>query len=183
MPGSFGHAAPSRSSDRHSEPTTTGRGTCSRVPASVVRRFDRAVVLAVRWAVHGTLPSGCDVTLGLREDAVGPVGISAEVAASIWQPVALEPRRSVPPRRMSRPCVCNRLRLRAFGAVTMGAMPVGTIDSSGTALILTDVLQGIGAKRLDGARGLGTRTAGGSRLRRHRDSATGAHGSDRAGGR
>jgi hypothetical protein len=40
--------------------------------------------------VHGTLPSGCDVTLGLREDAVRLVGIGAEVSASIWQVVALE---------------------------------------------------------------------------------------------
>jgi DNA-binding SARP family transcriptional activator/basic membrane lipoprotein Med (substrate-binding protein (PBP1-ABC) superfamily) len=58
--------------------------------ASAVKRFDRAVGLAVRWAAHGTFPGGRDLILGLEQDAVGLTGISPRVPASIRQAVALE---------------------------------------------------------------------------------------------
>jgi basic membrane lipoprotein Med (substrate-binding protein (PBP1-ABC) superfamily)/DNA-binding SARP family transcriptional activator len=58
--------------------------------ASAVKRFDRAVALTVRWAVHGTLDGGRDIILGLDEDAVGVVGISPEVPLSVRQALALE---------------------------------------------------------------------------------------------
>jgi DNA-binding SARP family transcriptional activator/basic membrane lipoprotein Med (substrate-binding protein (PBP1-ABC) superfamily) len=60
------------------------------VLASAVKRFDRAVVLTVRWAAHGTLRGGRDLTLGLEQDAVGLTGISPRIPASIRQAVALE---------------------------------------------------------------------------------------------
>jgi basic membrane protein A len=58
------------------------------VLASTVKRMDRAVELAVRWFVQGTLPAGEDVVLGLDDDAVGVAGISPDVPAEIRSKIA-----------------------------------------------------------------------------------------------
>jgi basic membrane lipoprotein Med (substrate-binding protein (PBP1-ABC) superfamily)/DNA-binding SARP family transcriptional activator len=55
--------------------------------ASTLKRYDRAVELAVRWFLEGTLPRG-DVVLGLDADAVGIAGISSEVPPTIRRKVA-----------------------------------------------------------------------------------------------
>jgi DNA-binding SARP family transcriptional activator/basic membrane lipoprotein Med (substrate-binding protein (PBP1-ABC) superfamily) len=55
--------------------------------ASTVKRNDRAVELAVRWFLEGTLPAG-DVVLGLDDDAVGIAGISPEVPPTIRKRIA-----------------------------------------------------------------------------------------------
>jgi DNA-binding SARP family transcriptional activator/basic membrane lipoprotein Med (substrate-binding protein (PBP1-ABC) superfamily) len=47
--------------------------------ASAVKRGDRAVELAVRLFLSGTLPGGRDVHLGLGSDSIGLVGISGGV--------------------------------------------------------------------------------------------------------
>jgi basic membrane protein A len=47
--------------------------------ASAVKRGDRAVELAVRLFLSGTLPGGRDVHLGLGSDSIGLVGISGRV--------------------------------------------------------------------------------------------------------
>jgi basic membrane protein A len=60
----------------------------SHVLASTVKRMDRAVELAVRWFVQGTLPAGEDIVLGLEDDAVGVAGISPEVPAEIRSKIA-----------------------------------------------------------------------------------------------
>jgi basic membrane lipoprotein Med (substrate-binding protein (PBP1-ABC) superfamily)/DNA-binding SARP family transcriptional activator len=60
----------------------------SHVLASTVKRMDRAVELAVRWFVQGTLPAGEDIVLGLDDDAVGVAGISPEVPAEIRSKIA-----------------------------------------------------------------------------------------------
>jgi basic membrane lipoprotein Med (substrate-binding protein (PBP1-ABC) superfamily)/DNA-binding SARP family transcriptional activator len=60
----------------------------SHVLASTVKRTDRAVELAVRWFVQGTLPAGEDIVLGLEDDAVGVAGISPEVPAEIRSKIA-----------------------------------------------------------------------------------------------
>ena len=49
------------------------------VLVSTLKRFDRAVLLAVRWYVEGTLPPNGDVVLGLDQDAVGVGGLSPVV--------------------------------------------------------------------------------------------------------
>jgi basic membrane protein A len=54
---------------------------------STVKRYDRAVELAVRWFLEGTLHQG-DVVLGLDDDAVGIAGISPEVPTTIRRKVA-----------------------------------------------------------------------------------------------
>ena len=46
---------------------------------STVKRYDRAVGLAVMWFLQDSLPAG-DIVLGLDDDAVGITGISPEVA-------------------------------------------------------------------------------------------------------
>jgi basic membrane lipoprotein Med (substrate-binding protein (PBP1-ABC) superfamily)/DNA-binding SARP family transcriptional activator len=51
--------------------------------ASAVKRFDRAVFLAVLWYTEGRLPSGRDVVLGLRDNAVGLAGINPRVPQAI----------------------------------------------------------------------------------------------------
>jgi basic membrane protein A and related proteins len=53
--------------------------------ASTVKRYDRAVLLAIRGFIQGTLPAGKDVEMGLDDEAVGITGISAEVPAAIRQ--------------------------------------------------------------------------------------------------
>jgi len=50
---------------------------------STVKRLDRAVLLAVRAFLQGTLPPGGEVELGLADDAVGITGISADVPAAV----------------------------------------------------------------------------------------------------
>ena len=55
--------------------------------ASTTKRYDRAVELAVRWFLEGTLPRG-DLVLGLDDDAVGIAGISPEVPTTIRKKVA-----------------------------------------------------------------------------------------------
>jgi basic membrane protein A len=60
----------------------------SHVLASTVKRYDRAVELALRWYVQGTLPAGEDIVLGLNDDAVGVAGISADVPAEIRSEIA-----------------------------------------------------------------------------------------------
>jgi basic membrane lipoprotein Med (substrate-binding protein (PBP1-ABC) superfamily)/DNA-binding SARP family transcriptional activator len=60
----------------------------SHVLASTVKRYDRAVELAVRWFVQGTLPASEDIVLGLDDDAVGVAGISADVPAEIRSKIA-----------------------------------------------------------------------------------------------
>ena len=57
------------------------------VLVSTVKRYDRAVELAVRWFLQGSLPQG-DVVLGLDDDAVGIAGISPEVAPAARRSVA-----------------------------------------------------------------------------------------------
>lgn len=57
------------------------------VLVSTVKRYDRAVELAVRWFLQGSLPQG-DVSLGLDDDAVGIAGISPEVAPAARRGVA-----------------------------------------------------------------------------------------------
>jgi DNA-binding SARP family transcriptional activator/basic membrane lipoprotein Med (substrate-binding protein (PBP1-ABC) superfamily) len=59
----------------------------SHILASTVKRYDRAVELAVRWFLEGTLPPG-DVVLGLDDDAVGIAGISPEVPEATRRKVA-----------------------------------------------------------------------------------------------
>jgi len=59
----------------------------SHVLASTVKRYDRAVELAVRWYLQGTLPQG-DVVLGLDDEAVGITGINPAVTAGIRRQVA-----------------------------------------------------------------------------------------------
>jgi basic membrane lipoprotein Med (substrate-binding protein (PBP1-ABC) superfamily)/DNA-binding SARP family transcriptional activator len=60
----------------------------SHVLASTVKRMDRAVELAVRWFVQGTLPAGEDIVLGLEDDAVGVAGISPDVPPEIRSKIA-----------------------------------------------------------------------------------------------
>jgi basic membrane protein A len=60
----------------------------SHVLASTLKRYDRAVELALRWYVQGTLPAGEDIVLGLNDDAVGVAGISADVPAEIRSEIA-----------------------------------------------------------------------------------------------
>jgi basic membrane lipoprotein Med (substrate-binding protein (PBP1-ABC) superfamily) len=55
-----------------------------------VKRFDRAVLLSVRWFVEGTLPRGRDIVLGLDDDAVGLAGISPVVPSSVRARLARE---------------------------------------------------------------------------------------------
>jgi basic membrane protein A len=55
--------------------------------ASTMKRYDRAVELAARWFLEGTLPRG-DLVLGLDDDAVGIAGISPEVPTMIRKNVA-----------------------------------------------------------------------------------------------
>jgi len=50
-----------------------------------VKRYDRAVELAVRWFMQGTLG---DVLLGLDDDAVGISGISPAVPAALRKKLA-----------------------------------------------------------------------------------------------
>jgi basic membrane lipoprotein Med (substrate-binding protein (PBP1-ABC) superfamily) len=59
----------------------------SHILVSTVKRYDRAVELAVRWFLEGTLPSG-DVVLGLDDDAVGIAGISPEVDSAVRRKMA-----------------------------------------------------------------------------------------------
>jgi basic membrane protein A len=51
--------------------------------ASTLKRYDRAVLLAIRGFMEGTLPAGKDVELGLDDNAVGITGISSEVPTSV----------------------------------------------------------------------------------------------------
>jgi basic membrane lipoprotein Med (substrate-binding protein (PBP1-ABC) superfamily)/DNA-binding SARP family transcriptional activator len=53
----------------------------SHILVSTVKRYDRAVQLAIRWFSQGSLPSG-EVLLGLDDDAVGITGISPEVSSA-----------------------------------------------------------------------------------------------------
>jgi basic membrane lipoprotein Med (substrate-binding protein (PBP1-ABC) superfamily)/DNA-binding SARP family transcriptional activator len=55
---------------------------------STVKRLDRAVLLAVRAFVQGTLPRGGDIHLGLADDAVGITGISDDVPPVVRAKVA-----------------------------------------------------------------------------------------------
>ena len=57
------------------------------VLVSTVKRYDRAVFHAVRSFAHGTLRGGT-VRLGLRDEAVGIVGVGPNVAESIRRRVA-----------------------------------------------------------------------------------------------
>jgi basic membrane lipoprotein Med (substrate-binding protein (PBP1-ABC) superfamily) len=59
----------------------------SHILVSTVKRYDRAVELAVEWYAMGMLPAG-DVVLGLDDDAVGIAGISPEVSPSDRRSVA-----------------------------------------------------------------------------------------------
>jgi basic membrane protein A len=59
----------------------------SHILASTIKRYDRAVELAVRWFLEGTLKRG-DLVLGLDSDAVGIAGISPEVPTAIRKKVA-----------------------------------------------------------------------------------------------
>jgi basic membrane lipoprotein Med (substrate-binding protein (PBP1-ABC) superfamily) len=52
-----------------------------------MKRYDRALELAVRWFLEGTLPRG-DFVLGLDEDGVGIAGISPEVPTTIRKKIA-----------------------------------------------------------------------------------------------
>lgn len=58
------------------------------VLASAIKRLDRAVLLAVEWFVQGRLTGGTDIVLDLEANAVGLVGISAAVPASIRRNLA-----------------------------------------------------------------------------------------------
>ena len=60
----------------------------SHILASTVKRYDRAVLFAVRWFVEGSLPRGRDVPLGIDDEAVGIAGISPEVSPRIRRKVA-----------------------------------------------------------------------------------------------
>jgi basic membrane protein A len=66
---------------------TGGWNLGSHVLASTVKRYDRAVILAVRWFLHGTLPRG-DVVLGLDDEAVGIADISPEVPGVVREKLA-----------------------------------------------------------------------------------------------
>jgi basic membrane lipoprotein Med (substrate-binding protein (PBP1-ABC) superfamily)/class 3 adenylate cyclase len=50
---------------------------------STVKRYDQAVLAAIRSYEQGTLPTGRDIVLGLKDDAVGIAGISADVPESV----------------------------------------------------------------------------------------------------
>jgi basic membrane lipoprotein Med (substrate-binding protein (PBP1-ABC) superfamily) len=54
---------------------------------STAKRIDRAIEMAIRWYVQGSLPEG-DVVLGLDDDAVGITGISRDVPPEIRKKVA-----------------------------------------------------------------------------------------------
>jgi basic membrane protein A and related proteins len=54
---------------------------------STVKRYDRAVELAVMWFLQDSLPAG-DVVLGLDDDATGITGISPEVTPADRRSVA-----------------------------------------------------------------------------------------------
>jgi basic membrane lipoprotein Med (substrate-binding protein (PBP1-ABC) superfamily)/DNA-binding SARP family transcriptional activator len=60
----------------------------SHILASAVKRFDRAVVAAVRWYLEGTLPPGKDVTFALAEDGVALAGIDPRVPESVRRRIA-----------------------------------------------------------------------------------------------
>jgi basic membrane protein A and related proteins len=64
-----------------------GWGLGSHLLATTVKRYDRAVVLAVRWFLHRTLPRG-DVVLGLDDEAVGIADISPEVPGAVRKQLA-----------------------------------------------------------------------------------------------
>jgi basic membrane lipoprotein Med (substrate-binding protein (PBP1-ABC) superfamily)/DNA-binding SARP family transcriptional activator len=59
----------------------------SHILASTVKRYDRAVELAVRWFIQGTLPRG-DVVLGLDDEAVGIASINPEVPGDVRKRLA-----------------------------------------------------------------------------------------------
>jgi basic membrane lipoprotein Med (substrate-binding protein (PBP1-ABC) superfamily)/DNA-binding SARP family transcriptional activator len=59
----------------------------SHILVSTVKRIDRAIEMAVRWFVDGSLPEG-DVQLGLDDEAVGISGISREVPPDIRKKLA-----------------------------------------------------------------------------------------------
>jgi basic membrane lipoprotein Med (substrate-binding protein (PBP1-ABC) superfamily)/DNA-binding SARP family transcriptional activator len=61
--------------------------------ASVVKRFDRALELAVRRYLDGALPGGDVIELGIADDAVGVVGISPEVPTGVRKKLAEETAR------------------------------------------------------------------------------------------
>lgn len=61
--------------------------------ASVVKRFDRAIELAVRRYLDGTLPGGEHIELGIVDDAVGVVGISPDVPSDVRKKLADETAR------------------------------------------------------------------------------------------
>jgi basic membrane lipoprotein Med (substrate-binding protein (PBP1-ABC) superfamily) len=56
--------------------------------ASAVKRYDQAILAAVRSFVHGTLPRGRTVVFGLDADAVGLVGLSPSVPDAVRKQVA-----------------------------------------------------------------------------------------------
>jgi DNA-binding SARP family transcriptional activator/basic membrane lipoprotein Med (substrate-binding protein (PBP1-ABC) superfamily) len=59
----------------------------SHILTSTVKRIDRAIEMAVRWFLQGSLPEG-DVVLGLDDQAVGIGGISRDVPPQIRKKVA-----------------------------------------------------------------------------------------------
>jgi basic membrane protein A len=61
--------------------------------ASVVKRYDRAVELAVRRYLDGTLRGGETVELGIADDAVGVVGISPDAPTEVRKKLADETAR------------------------------------------------------------------------------------------
>jgi basic membrane protein A and related proteins len=58
------------------------------VLVSVIKRFDRATMLAVRWFAQGRLPRGKTVVFDLRTNGVGIDGISPTVPKAIRERVA-----------------------------------------------------------------------------------------------
>jgi basic membrane lipoprotein Med (substrate-binding protein (PBP1-ABC) superfamily)/DNA-binding SARP family transcriptional activator len=59
----------------------------SHILVSTVKRIDRAIDMAIRWFVQGSLPEG-DIVLGLDDDAVGISGISRDVPPEIRRKLA-----------------------------------------------------------------------------------------------
>jgi len=116
------------------------------VLASTVKRFDRGIVVAAQLLTEGALPRGRDLVLGLRQGAVGIVGINPDVPAAVRARLAdavarltKNPRTGVLPRPAtgapSRPKSPHRPALTGDFTMTVSKADISTKE-------LPDGLQG-----------------------------------------